>query len=157
MSDEEETLSVAVPKNTNRRLVRSEESVDDDQPQAFENILSSRRKRKPAISDKDRYSGAIQTSSRPSSLVEIKEEEKKEPAMAQPKGLLQIKQQHYSKRLSLTPESKHKERPTLQNSHSVELGSLPTWRGKTYTTLQNYWTGEQQSDRLHHQGPQASP
>ena len=143
MSDEEQSLSIAVPQ-----------LIPTDEPQAFENILNKRR-RKPAVTDKDRYSGAISSSTRPSSLVEIKEEEKKEP-VAQSKNLLQLKQQHYAKRLSLTPESKHKERPNLQSSHSVELGSLPTWRGKTYISLQNYSTGEQQSDRLHHQGPQAS-
>lgn len=39
----------------------------------------------------------------------------------------------------------------LQPSRSLDLGALPTWRNKTFISLHNYWTGEQQSDRLHMQ------
>lgn len=61
-----------------------------------------------------------------------------------------------TKRLSLTPETKHKEiiasaNNALQPSKSLDLGALPTWRSKTFVNLHNYWTGEQQSDRLHTQ------
>ena len=59
------------------------------------------------------------------------------------------------KRLSLTPElPRHRELKSLHNSRSLDLGALPTWRGKTFISLQNYWTDEQTSDRLHNQGHQ---
>ena len=102
--------------------------------QPFENLLGQ-RKRKTAI-----------TGSKLSENTEIDDH----------KVLLHLKQPALHKRFSLTPESKHRERPALQSSHSLELGSLPTWRGKTFVTLHNYWTGEQQSDRLHHQAPQVT-
>lgn len=68
-------------------------------------------------------------------------------------GLLQVKEQHNSsgKRHSLTPESSRREMVPLQPSRSLDLGALPTWRNKTFISLHNYWTGEQQSDRLHMQ------
>ena len=59
------------------------------------------------------------------------------------------------KQFSLTPElPRHRELRSLQNSRSLDLGALPTWRGKTFISLQNYWTDEQTSDRLHNQGHQ---
>lgn len=110
-----------------------------DQPQ-FESILGQ-RKRKPGF-------GGI-TPGASSKLSDVKESDEN------PKVYLQLKHNpSLHKRLSLTPESKHRERPGLQSSHSLELGSLPTWRGKQFINLHNYWTGEQQSDRLHHQAPQ---
>lgn len=65
-------------------------------------------------------------------------------------GLLQVKD-HSGKRHSLTPESSRREMVPLQPSRSLDLGALPTWRNKTFISLHNYWTGEQQSDRLHMQ------
>lgn len=67
-------------------------------------------------------------------------------------GLLQVKDHISSgKRHSLTPESSRREMIPLQPSRSLDLGALPTWRNKTFISLHNYWTGEQQSDRLHMQ------
>ena len=67
-------------------------------------------------------------------------------------GLLQVKEHTSSaKRHSLTPESSRREMVPLQPSRSLDLGALPTWRNKTFISLHNYWTGEQQSDRLHMQ------
>ena len=69
---------------------------------------------------------------------------------------LQKLQGPFDKRLSLTPEMKHSDKRGLQSSHSLDLSTLPTWRGKTFVTLQNYWSKEQHSDRLHHQAPHVS-
>ncbi|XP_011410183.2 PREDICTED: nitric oxide synthase, endothelial-like [Amphimedon queenslandica] len=69
-----------------------------------------------------------------------------------PGGLLQVKDHFASgKRHSLTPESSRREMVPLQPSKSLDLGALPTWRNKTFITLNNYVTGEQQTDRLHTQ------
>lgn len=66
-----------------------------------------------------------------------------------------LKKPPIDKRLSLTPElPRHREMRSLHNSRSLDLGALPTWRGKTFISLQNYWTDEQASDRLHNQGHQ---
>lgn len=59
-----------------------------------------------------------------------------------------------NKRLSLTPETRHRGVVTLQPSKSLDLGALPTWRNKSFVSLQNYWTREQQTDRLFTQGNQ---
>ena len=79
------------------------------------------------------------------SLPKITEaEEQSKPIHLQPKELHSV-----SKRLSLTPETKHKTVAPLQPSKSLDLGALPTWRSKTFINLHNYWTGEQHSDRLY--------
>ena len=59
-----------------------------------------------------------------------------------------------NKRLSLTPETRHRGLIPLHPSKSLDLGALPTWRNKSFVSLQNYWTGEQQTDRLFTQGNQ---
>jgi hypothetical protein len=68
---------------------------------------------------------------------------------------LQPKESHLvSKRLSLTPETKHRQVAPLQPSKSLDLGALPNWRSKKgtgFVGLQNYWTNEQFTDRLHTQ------
>ena len=73
---------------------------------------------------------------------------------SKPSGLLQVKDHIMGgsgKRHSLTPESSRREMIPIQPSKSLDLGALPTWRNKTFITLNNYVTGEQQTDRLHTQ------
>lgn len=115
--------------------------VDEDEGEGEDTSILAKRKRKTAVGGT--------TNSSP--LTEITESE--EPP---DKTFLQLRQP-FNKRLSLTPDhkdSKSRDKPGLMSSHSLDLGNLSTWRGKSYINLQNYWTGEAHSDRLHHQAPQ---
>lgn len=139
MSDDEGGLILPVPTLKHKELKHQITIDSNDSP--LDNILSKRRRKQ-----------AIGGGGGGGKLKEIEES----PHEAE-KGKVFLKlMQSDKKRLSLTPETKHRERPGLQSSHSVELGSLPTWRGKAFLTLQNYWTGDQHSDRLHNQGAQVS-
>lgn len=123
--------------------------VEEDQGESEEGSILAKRKRKTAVGGSGSGSSSI--------LTEITESSEEQPPSNQQGGLLQLARQPF-KRHSLTPDhkdtSKAKEKSALMSSHSLDLGNLSTWRGKSYINLQNYWTGEGHSDRLHHQAPQ---
>lgn len=142
--DTEVSLKVAHPNSTNgtpRGMLCPAISVDSEEKPSVENGVGENRR--PA-----RMRKTPVTSDNLPKITESDEQVNK------PKPMLLQPLHNVGKRLSLIPETKHRELPAIQPSKSLDLGTLPTWRNKTFINLQNYWTGEQCSDRLHTQAEQ---